>query len=121
VNDDIQEWTEKDEQQELTDNDIIALLNRDDSKDDEGNDAGTGLGLDKMERMSHSKGVKALEAALAYFEQQGETTATGVTLLRYLHDPTARTKLGNKLQSLTHLLSKNICILPYCTLNVAFN
>jgi hypothetical protein len=60
--DDTQEWMEKDEQQELTDHDIIGLVYRDDD------DAGTGLGLDKTERMSHSEGVKALEAELAYIE-----------------------------------------------------
>jgi hypothetical protein len=38
------------------------------------------LRLDKMERMSNSKGVKARESALAYPEHQGETTATDVML-----------------------------------------
>jgi hypothetical protein len=32
--------------------------------------------------MSHSEGFKALEVVLAYVEQQGEATATGVMLLR---------------------------------------
>jgi hypothetical protein len=75
--DDTQEWMEKDEQQELT----IALLNWDDSQDED-NDTDTGLGLDKTDRMSHSKGVKDLKVALGYAEQQGETTATDVMLLR---------------------------------------
>uniref|UniRef100_K7F4N8 HTH CENPB-type domain-containing protein n=1 Tax=Pelodiscus sinensis TaxID=13735 RepID=K7F4N8_PELSI len=61
--DDIQEWMEKDEQQELTDHFIIALVNQDEDEDTNDND--------KMERMSHSEGVKALEAALAYVQQQG--------------------------------------------------
>jgi hypothetical protein len=43
VNDDnIQEWMEKDEQQEQTDHDIIALVNRHGNENDEDNDAGTG-------------------------------------------------------------------------------
>jgi hypothetical protein len=43
-----------------------------------------------MDRTSHSKKVKAPEAALAFAEQQGETTATNVMLLRQWHDLTAR-------------------------------
>jgi hypothetical protein len=59
VIDDVQQWMEKDKQRELTDHDI-ALVNLDDNEDDEDNEAGTGLGLHKMERMSHSIGVKPL-------------------------------------------------------------
>jgi hypothetical protein len=72
------------------------------------------LGLDKMEKMSNSKVVKALEAALAYPEQQGETTATDVMLLRRWCDliTRKRTKSG-KQTSLTHFLNDNFCILPY--------
>jgi hypothetical protein len=39
------------------------------------------LGLDKMERKSHSKGPKALQVALAYVEQ-GEASATDIMSLR---------------------------------------
>jgi hypothetical protein len=42
MNDDIQEWMEKDEQ-ELADHDIIVLVNRVDSEYDEDKDGGTGL------------------------------------------------------------------------------
>lgn len=53
VNDDvIHKRMEKDEQQELTDHDIIAVVNRDDNENNEDIDAGTGLELDKAERMS---------------------------------------------------------------------
>jgi hypothetical protein len=52
----------------------------DDIEDDEDYDAGTGLGLDKMEIMHHSIGVKPLEGVLAYVEQQGETTDTNMSL-----------------------------------------
>jgi hypothetical protein len=53
LNDDvIQEWMEKDEQQELTDCEMIAVVNRDDNENVEDIDAGTGLELDKTERMS---------------------------------------------------------------------
>jgi hypothetical protein len=76
-----------------------------------------------MERMSHSKGVKALEVALAYAEQQGETSATDVTLLRRRHDLTARKrskKMGDKLHSFI-FLNSNFSVLPYYILNVALN
>jgi hypothetical protein len=98
--DDIQEWMEKDEQQEPTYNDIIALVNQDDNED---NYAGTGLGLDETERMSHT---------------QGEATATDVMLLRRWSDLAARTRSK---ASITRFLNKIFCVLPYCILNVAFN
>jgi hypothetical protein len=47
-------------------------VNQDDNGDDEDSDAETGLGLDKMERMSHREGVNALQAALAYVETTGD-------------------------------------------------
>jgi hypothetical protein len=72
----------------LTDCSIIALLNYDGCEDDEDNGAGTGLRLGRMERMNHNKGVKALEAALAFVEQEGEVTVTDVMLLRCWYDLT---------------------------------
>lgn len=41
---DTQEWMEKDKQQELTDQNITALVNQDDNEDEEDNNARTGLG-----------------------------------------------------------------------------
>uniref|UniRef100_K7GGY3 HTH CENPB-type domain-containing protein n=1 Tax=Pelodiscus sinensis TaxID=13735 RepID=K7GGY3_PELSI len=87
--DDIQESMENDEQQELTDRDIIALVNRDDNDNEDDEDEDTNDN-DKTERISHSEGVKALEAALAYVEQQGEATASDVMLLRRWRDLAAR-------------------------------
>jgi hypothetical protein len=46
----IQEWME-----ELIDHDVIALVNQDGNEDDEDNCTGTGLGLVKTERLSHSE------------------------------------------------------------------
>jgi hypothetical protein len=65
------------------------------------------LGLDKTERMSHSKGVKALEAVLAYIVQQGETAATDVMLLRRWHNLAAkkRSRAGNQ-TSVTHVFKQ---------------
>jgi hypothetical protein len=52
---------EKDQQQELTNNDIIALLNVNGIEDDEGSDSG----LEKTDEMSRSEGIEALKAAVA--------------------------------------------------------
>jgi hypothetical protein len=46
----------RDEQQELTGHNIIALVNQDDNGDNEANGSGTGLGLDKMESKSQRRG-----------------------------------------------------------------
>jgi hypothetical protein len=51
-----------------TDHDITAMVNWDDNEDDKDNDGGIGLGLDKMETITNSEGVKALEVALDYTE-----------------------------------------------------
>nr|CAD7200543.1 unnamed protein product [Timema douglasi] len=50
---DVQEWMEKDEQQELTDNCIIALVNHYDNEGDEDHETATELGLDKTEYKNH--------------------------------------------------------------------
>jgi hypothetical protein len=120
-NDDIQVWMEKDEQQEVTDHKVIALVNRHGNENDEDNDIGAGeaqLGLDKMEGMS--KKVKAPEVALAYDEQQGETTATDVTILREWHDLSARNRSkAGKQTSITHFFfNNNFSVLPYCILTI---
>jgi hypothetical protein len=53
--------------------------------------------------MSHSKGVKALEAGVACVEQQKETTATDVMLLGGWHDLAARKRsIVGKQISITH-------------------
>jgi hypothetical protein len=64
-------WREKDEQQELTHHNIIALVSRH-GNENEDNDTGTGeaeLQVGNIKRMSHSKKIKAPEAALAFTEQ----------------------------------------------------
>uniref|UniRef100_K7FY89 HTH CENPB-type domain-containing protein n=1 Tax=Pelodiscus sinensis TaxID=13735 RepID=K7FY89_PELSI len=88
VNDDnIQEWLEKNEQQELMDRNIITHVNRDDNDNEDDEDTNDN---DKMERISHTEGVKDLEAALAYVKQQGVATASDVILLRRWRDFAAR-------------------------------
>jgi hypothetical protein len=49
---------------ELTDCDIIALVNQVSSEDDGGNDARTVLGLAETERMSHSEELRAFRLTL---------------------------------------------------------
>jgi hypothetical protein len=101
VGDDVQQWMEKDKQQELTDHDIITLLNLDDNEDDD-NEAGTGLGLHKLERMSHSIGVKPLEGVLAYVEQQGETTDADISLRHWCSLTASKRRKARKQTSIAH-------------------
>jgi hypothetical protein len=56
------------------------------------------LGLGRMERMNHNKGIKTLEATLASVEQKGEVTATDVMLFRCRYDLTTRkrSKVGKQ-------------------------
>lgn len=85
---DIQEWMNSDEQHELTDGDIIAMVNGAEVEDHGESDAESEL--QKEETINHSEGVKILEAALTYIEQQPEATATDVMLLRRWRDLAAR-------------------------------
>jgi hypothetical protein len=113
LTDDIQERAEEDEQQELTDHDIIAIVNQDGNEDDEDTDVGTGLGLDKTERMiQYSKGVEALELTQAYVEQQGETAVTDVMLLRHWHVLTARKRSKAGKETSLMFSNSNFCHLP---------
>jgi hypothetical protein len=55
----------KDEQQELTDNDTLQIVNHNEENDIVTND---GI-VEKADKMSHSEGVKTIETALVYVEQ----------------------------------------------------
>lgn len=81
---DIQEWMNSDEQHDLTDGDIIAMVNGGKVEDHRESDAESEL--QKEDTINHSEGVKILEAALAYVEQQLETTATDLMLLQHRRD-----------------------------------
>jgi hypothetical protein len=104
VNDDcVQQWMKKSKQKELTDHDVIALVNLVDGKDGEDNDTGTGLVLDETKRISHCKGVKPLEAVLAYIKQQGETTDCDISF-RLWCDLAAKKGKAEKQTSITHFV-----------------
>jgi hypothetical protein len=96
-------------------------VNSDGNEDDDDNEADTGLGLHKIERMSHSIGFKPLEEVLAYIEQQGETTETDISLKHWCSLTERREeKLGNRLQSLI-FLNNNFCVFPCCMPSVVYN
>lgn len=60
----------------------------------------------KVEKMSHSEGLKAVEGALCYFEQQG-ASAMDILFLRRLRDEAARRRTQCEKQlSITSFFSK---------------
>ncbi|KAK9716888.1 hypothetical protein QE152_g24504 [Popillia japonica] len=65
---DIDSWMKDDDQYEITDEDIVALVNCDDNEIEGQDEAPTVESL----RISHNDGVKALETAIKYNEQQEE-------------------------------------------------
>jgi hypothetical protein len=118
-NDDIREWINQNEEQQLTDNDTVDLVNHagDDLEDDnEGPEK-----ADQM-KMSHSEGLNSIETALAYVEQQREVTATDVLLLRRWHDLAAKKrKVAQKQITITNFLKNTLFHLQiYIMLNTIF-
>nr|CAD7423229.1 unnamed protein product [Timema monikensis] len=68
-------------------------------KDAEDNDTGTELVLDKTQRMSHSEGIKALDVALFYVEQQGEATMSQSTRVEKLPKADVRLHMDSSHQA----------------------
>jgi hypothetical protein len=85
-NNDIQEWLNQDKEKQLTDNDIVDLVNHAGDDDLEDYNEGPETG----DRMSHSEGLNSIKTALAYIEQQREVTATDVLLFRSWCDLAAK-------------------------------
>jgi hypothetical protein len=71
---------------QLTDNDIVDLVNH--AGDDDLEDCKEGS--EKADRMSRSEGLSSHETALAYVELQREATATDVLLFRRWRDLAAK-------------------------------
>jgi hypothetical protein len=71
---------------QLTDNDIVDLVNHAGDDDLEDNNEG----LEKADRMSHSEGLNSIETTLAYVEQQREAIAADVLLFRRWRDLAAK-------------------------------
>lgn len=75
----IQEWLDSDEKEEITDDEIIKMVdhqatsNADSGEEDEGN---------QQQKVTHSDGLMFLENALRYVEQQPEVTPSDILFLK---------------------------------------
>ncbi|XP_046683332.1 jerky protein homolog-like [Homalodisca vitripennis] len=72
---DISEWINGDEDQALTDDVIIQMLNQPEDDDNDEPDGAT-------EKISHTEGLRTIEGALAYIEQQETATTNDLVWLR---------------------------------------
>ncbi|XP_054711028.1 tigger transposable element-derived protein 2-like [Uloborus diversus] len=90
--DDVNEWLSADEQNELTDGDILNIVCKNDDKnsDSEGDES-----TDKnpvVNVMSHSEAFKSFEALLSYVQSQEDTCASDMMLLKRMRDMTSKKK-----------------------------
>ncbi|XP_046688283.1 uncharacterized protein LOC124374024 [Homalodisca vitripennis] len=88
---DISEWINGDEDQALTDDVIIQMLNQPEDDDNDEPDGAT-------EKISHTEGLRTIEGALAYIEQQETATTNDLVWLR---------RWRNRAASLSFLKFKN--------------
>lgn len=82
--DDVGNWLSADDQYEITDSEIVALVNSDDTEDVESES------IQQTQKIPHSEGVKALEAAIQYVEQQEEARAVDIMMLQRWRDLAAK-------------------------------
>jgi hypothetical protein len=88
---------------ELTDDDIVDLVNHAGDEDLEDDDRGP----EKADGMSHIEGFNSIETELADVEQQGEATTTDVLLFRRWRDLAAKKrKEAQKQIPITNFLKK---------------
>lgn len=94
---DVQEWFEQDESgQELGDDEIaVAVLAKDDDEDEPKDKAVEDVETNKI---SHTEGLKSVECALRYFEQEG-AAAMDILVLRRLRDTAARRRVQSEKQT----------------------
>lgn len=99
VEEDVQEWMDLDGASEpLGEDEIIAAVKaqggekeEDDSEDD--------TQTSQEDMMSHSEGLKCLEGALRYLQQQQGTSAMDILFIRRLRDEAARRRIEREKQS----------------------
>lgn len=97
-NNDITEWMRYDEQYELTDSDIITMVNVPEVEDSE--ECDHEKELENEEKVStHSEAVKIFEAALAYTERQPEATPTDIMVMRRWLDIAAKKRVTSGKQT----------------------
>lgn len=89
--DDVADWINADEEFEVTDDMIIEAVNVDARNEESDDSDSEGIEVE-VNKISHSEGCKAIEKAIEYFEQQSETTATDLLLLRRLRERAAKNR-----------------------------
>ncbi|XP_046676562.1 uncharacterized protein LOC124364805 [Homalodisca vitripennis] len=85
---DISEWINGDEDQALTDDVIIQMLNQPEDDDNDEPDGAT-------EKISHTEGLRTIEGALAYIEQQETATTNDLVWLRRWRNRAASLRSSN--------------------------
>ncbi|XP_046687397.1 tigger transposable element-derived protein 2-like [Homalodisca vitripennis] len=84
----ISEWINGDEDQALTDDVIIQMLNQPEDDDNDEPDGAT-------EKISHTEGLRTIEGALAYIEQQETATTNDLVWLRRWRNRAASLRSSN--------------------------
>lgn len=92
----INEWLASDEQSEVTDENIIEMVNEEKTYHKEDDEEETSS--QENGKISHGEGVASLEAALRYVEQQEEATPTDVLLLKRWRDIAAKKRCRSQRQ-----------------------
>jgi hypothetical protein len=84
---DIEEWMNDDEQQEVTNDMIINLVNEQKEESEEEEDE---VCTEVVTKILHTEGLNAIETALRYVEQEEEITPADLLLLRCLRNIAAK-------------------------------
>jgi hypothetical protein len=95
--DDIEEWMNDDEQQEMTNDMIINLVNEQKEESEEEEDE---VCTEVVTKISHTEGLNAIETALRYVEQEEEIIPADLLLLRCLRNIAAK-KRGTAIKKWT--------------------
>lgn len=91
--DEIRNWLSGDDQYEITDEEIVTLVNSDDVVEDQDSETV------EPQKITHKEGVKALEAAIQYVEQQEEARVVDIMMLQRWRDLAAKKRESSGRQS----------------------
>jgi hypothetical protein len=94
---DIEEWMNDNEQQEMTNDMIINLVSEQEEESEEEEDE---VCTEAVKKKSHTEGLNATETAVWYVEQQEDTTPDDLLLLRRLRNIAAK-KRGTAIKQKT--------------------
>jgi hypothetical protein len=104
VRGDINAWMDADDEHDMTDNDIIDMVNEERTNDPDENDDEE----DETTGISHAEGHQAIVTTLAYMEQEGSMTLAERIMLRRWRDSALKNKLNFSKQKLvTDFFKKN--------------